>query len=88
MSSLRGCSIHSLEGLTMNSDATNTPEESLVEAESPLIDPAKAEALFAQLVKQQNLPVTIKYPEMVAQVFPFFEGDKLPDFGKNNLWFL
>ncbi|MCA9192396.1 MAG: hypothetical protein KDB03_11560 [Planctomycetales bacterium] len=41
----------------MNSDATNTPEESLVEAESPLIDPAKAEALFAQLVKQQNLPL-------------------------------
>ena len=26
--------------------------------------------------------------EMAAEIFPFFEGDKLPDFGKNNLWFL
>jgi len=44
--------------------------------------------MYWKSVKQQNLPVTIKYPEMVAQIFPFFEGDKLPDFGKNNLWFL
>jgi hypothetical protein len=44
--------------------------------------------MYWKSVKQQNLPVTIKYPEMVAQIFPHFEGDKLPDFGKNNLWFL
>ncbi len=37
---------------------------------------------------QQNLPVTIKYPEMVAQIFPYFKYDKLPEFGKENLWFL
>ncbi len=39
-------------------------------------------------VRQQNLPVTIKYPEMVAQIAPYFEGDDIPDYGKNNLWFL
>ena len=44
--------------------------------------------MYWKSVKQQNLPVTIKYPEMAAEIFPFFEGDKLPDFGKNNLWFL
>ena len=44
--------------------------------------------MYWKSIKQQNLPVTIKYPEMVAQIFPHFEGDKLPDFGKNNLWFL
>lgn len=44
--------------------------------------------MYWKSVKQQNLPVTIKYPEMVAQIFPHFVGDKLPDFGKNNLWFL
>ena len=44
--------------------------------------------MYWKSVRQQNLPVTIKYPEMVAKIFPFFEGDKIPDFGKNNLWFL
>jgi len=44
--------------------------------------------MYWKSVKQQNLPVAIKYLEKVAQIFPHFEGDKLPDFGKNNLWFL
>ena len=44
--------------------------------------------MYWKSVKQQNLPVTIKYSEMVVQIFPFFKGDKLPDFGKKNLWFL
>ena len=39
-------------------------------------------------VSQQNLPVTIKYPEMVAEIYPYFKYDKLPDFGKETLWFL
>ncbi len=37
---------------------------------------------------QQNLPVTIKYPEMVAEMFPYFDGYEIPEFGKDNLWFL
>jgi len=39
-------------------------------------------------VTQQNLPVTVKYPEMVAEKYPHFETNNIPDFGKENLWFL
>jgi beta-lactamase class D len=39
-------------------------------------------------IRQQNLPVTIKYPEMVAEIFPYFDGYEFPYFGKDNLWFL
>lgn len=44
--------------------------------------------MYWKSVKQQNLPVTIKYPEMVAQIFPYFESKTIPAFGKDNLWFL
>lgn len=44
--------------------------------------------MYWKSVSQQNLPVTIKYPEMVAEIFPHFQYDKLPDFGKESLWFL
>lgn len=38
--------------------------------------------------KQQNLPVTIKYPEMAAELYSHFEHPTLPEFGQKNLWFL
>jgi len=44
--------------------------------------------MYWKSISQQNMPVTIKYPEMVAEIYPYFEHDKLPDFGKKNLWFL
>jgi hypothetical protein len=44
--------------------------------------------MYWKSVKQQNLPVTIKYPEMVAEIFPHFESEIIPPFGKDNLWFL
>jgi hypothetical protein len=44
--------------------------------------------MYWKSIKQQNLPVTIKYPEMVAQIAPHFEGNEIPSFGKDNLWFL
>ncbi len=44
--------------------------------------------MYWKSVKQQNLPVTIKYPEMVAQIAPHFDGNDIPHFGKDNLWFL
>lgn len=44
--------------------------------------------MYWKSTDQQSLPVTIKYPEMVAAIYPFFQHDKLPDFGKENLWFL
>ncbi|NNV57801.1 Piwi domain-containing protein [Limnovirga soli] len=44
--------------------------------------------MYWKSVSQQNLPVTLAYPEMVAEVFPYFKYDRLPDFGKETLWFL
>lgn len=44
--------------------------------------------MYWKSVRQQNLPVTIKYPEMVAQIAPYFEADDIPQYGKDNLWFL
>jgi hypothetical protein len=44
--------------------------------------------MYWKSVRQQNLPVTIKYPEMVAEIFPHFDGNEIPTFGKDNLWFL
>jgi len=44
--------------------------------------------MYWKSVSQQNLPVTIKYPAMVAEIFPHFSGHEIPDFGKENLWFL
>jgi hypothetical protein len=44
--------------------------------------------MYWKSISQQNLPVTTKYPEMVAEIYPHFQEDNLPDFGKSNLWFL
>lgn len=44
--------------------------------------------MYWKSVSQQNLPVTIKYPEMVAEIFSHFEGNEIPEFGRGNLWFL
>lgn len=44
--------------------------------------------MYWKSVKQQNLPITIKYPEMVAEIVPHFSDAELPPFGKTNLWFL
>lgn len=44
--------------------------------------------MYWKSISQQNLPVTTKYPEMVAEIFPHFEHNHLPEFGKENLWFL
>lgn len=44
--------------------------------------------MYYKSVKQQNLPVTISYPEMAARLFSYFEGDSLCDYAKKSLWFL
>ena len=44
--------------------------------------------MYWKSVSQQSLPVTIKYPEMVAKIYPHFQNEKLPEFGQKNLWFL
>ncbi len=70
----------------------------MAETKHIINDPVEAKKLIDQVyqfsrmywksVSQQNLPVTSKYPEMVAEIFPHFKGGEIPEFGKNNLWFL
>ncbi len=66
--------------------------------ESLLDDPLLVERLMRQVyefsfmywrsVKQQNLPVTVTYPEMLAKLFPWFGNDTLTDEGRRSLFFL
>lgn len=44
--------------------------------------------LYYKSVRQQALPITIKYPEMLAQVVPNFRDEGMPAAGEKSLWFL
>lgn len=44
--------------------------------------------MYFKSLTQQNLPVTVKYPEIIAELAPYMESADLPDNSKNNLWFL
>lgn len=44
--------------------------------------------MYWKSVSQQNLPVTIKYPEMVAEMLPHFETDVIKGEEGKSLWFL
>lgn len=44
--------------------------------------------LYWKSIKQQNLPITIKYPEILARMAPNFASEEIPVYGKNSLWFL
>lgn len=45
--------------------------------------------IYWKSVKLQNLPITIKYPEMLAKIAPHFTAGSIPtNIGKDNLWFL
>lgn len=43
--------------------------------------------LYWKSLRQQNVPITIKYPEMVAQIAPRFKNG-VPEGAKDTLWFL
>jgi len=44
--------------------------------------------LYWKSVSRQSLPVTLRYPEMLAQIVPHFSHPELPRTGKETLWFL
>jgi hypothetical protein len=44
--------------------------------------------MYWKSVSQQNIPVTIAYPEMVATIYSHFKQHYIPEFGTDNLWFL
>lgn len=42
--------------------------------------------MYWKSVWYQNLPVSIKYHEMESQLaLPHFDGDEIPQYGKDNL---
>lgn len=67
----------------------SVPAEALNENEvKQLIDQVyQFSRMYWRSIKQQHLPVTVKYPEMVAEIAPYFQDD-LPEFALDNLWFL
>ena len=68
---------------------TNTELMQNVKTVNELIDQVyQFSRIYWKSIKQQSLPVTIKYPEMVAQIAPHFKGNDIPPYGKDNLWFL
>jgi hypothetical protein len=75
--------------IKLNIDCTDKEQLKDVKVIRQLIDQVyQFSRMYWKSVRQQNLPVTIKYPEMVAQIAPHFDGDDIPEFGKDNLWFL
>lgn len=44
--------------------------------------------MYWKSVSHSYIPVTIAYPEMVADTFSHFKQNTIPAFGQDNLWFL
>lgn len=75
--------------IKLNIDCTDKEQLKDIKVIRQLIDQVyQFSRMYWKSVRQQNLPVTIKYPEMIAQIAPHFDGDDIPEFGKDNLWFL
>lgn len=71
--------------ITCNKDHLSTDHKVIKE----LIDQVyQFSRMYWKSISQQNLPVTIKYPAMLAEIFPHFSGHDIPIFGKSNLFFL
>jgi len=71
----------------------NCPTDSFLLNQNTIVELIEQVYQFSRIywksVRQQNLPVTIKYPEMVAQIAPYFTNGCIPsNIGKDNLWFL
>ena len=68
------------------------------ETESKPVEDDDIEQLLAQIcrfsqlywksVSRQWLPVTLRYPEMLAQIVPHFKHTDTGDLGSEQLWFL
>lgn len=44
--------------------------------------------MYWKSFKQQSLPVTLKYSEMIASMVPYFVNHEIPEYGKDRLWFI
>lgn len=71
-------------------DCPSNPSQSIdIKVISDLIDQVyQFSRIYWKSVKQQNLPVTIKYPEMIAQILPYFSNTDPDNIDTKHLWFL
>lgn len=58
------------------------------EVEMLLTQVCRFSQLYWKSVSRQWMPVTLRYPEMLAQIVPHFKYKDLSDTGRENLWFL
>ncbi len=66
-------------------NSTQPDPETKVELLSQICSFSK---LYWKSVSSQPLPVTIKYPEMLAKIVPNFNNPEIPRTGRESLWFL
>lgn len=70
----------------------SSKESSGIAEQATIPDLLRQVSLFSRLywksVSKQSLPVTLKYPEMLAEIAPHFTRPELPKAGKETLWFL
>lgn len=50
--------------------------------------PPQNKVFWIVVLFHQKLSVAIRYPEMLTEIFPYFIHEKLPEHGKERLWFL
>jgi hypothetical protein len=77
--------------IKLNFDFRNCPELKTKENINGLITQVyQLSRINWNTVDQQNLPITILYPSLLAEFLPYFQGDGLPnpDFSTRTLWFI
>ena len=67
---------------------THSAETDSSAAEALLTQVCRFSQLYWKSVSRQWLPVTLRYPEMLAQIVPHFKHTDVSEMGRENLWFL
>ncbi|NDP22458.1 MAG: hypothetical protein GZ091_15445 [Paludibacter sp.] len=67
-----------------NESIATSPEDTI----SLLEQVCRFSQLYWKSVSRQWMPVTLRYPEMLAQIFPHFKYKDLTESGSESLWFL
>jgi hypothetical protein len=76
----------SLQHFPVDSTQSEALDESLIPA--LFEQTCQFSQLYWKSISRQSLPVTLRYPEMLAQMVPHFSRPELPKTGKETLWFL
>jgi len=68
--------------------SAETESISKTDEEQLLLQVCRFSQLYWKSVSRQWLPVTLRYPEMLAQIAPHFKYGDIPEEGRESLWFL